>query len=135
MKKYSDVQVVLCAPTGKAACNIGGKTIHAAFPITANQSIKPTRLDSEQLNTFQMMYINVSVVILDEVSMIGCHLFNVINDRLKQFKGNTELFDGVHMILVGDLFQLKPVSDVWIFNNLSKDYGLLATNLILQCMN
>ena len=125
----NDVRVVLCAPTGKAAYNIGGKTIHAAFRIPANQSIKPTRLDSEQLNTFQMMYRNLSVVIIDEVSMVGCRLFNVINDRLKQFKGNTELFGGVHMILVGDLFQLKPVLDAWIFNNLPNDYGPLATNL------
>ena len=49
--------------------------------------------------------------------------------RLQEIKGNKEPFGGVHVILVGDLFQLRPVGDVWIFENSNYDYSSLATNL------
>ncbi|XP_070548510.1 uncharacterized protein [Ptychodera flava] len=125
----SDCRLLLCAPTGKAAYNINGSTIHSAFKVPASQGYKYKPLDSDKLNTLQAKYQNLSVVIIDEISMVGNQLFNFINLRLQQIKGNNQPFGGVSMITVGDLFQLKPVMDGWIFKDLTTNYGPLATNL------
>ncbi|XP_070548911.1 uncharacterized protein [Ptychodera flava] len=124
-----DCRLLLCAPTGKTADNINGSTIHAAFKVPASQGYKYKPLDSDRLNTLRAKYQNLSVVIIDEISMVGNELFNFINLRLQQIKGNNQVFGGISVICVGDLFQLKPVMDNWIFNDLIKDYGPLATNL------
>ncbi|XP_063420756.1 uncharacterized protein LOC134705970 [Mytilus trossulus] len=124
-----DVKVLLCAPTGKAAHNIGGNTIHSTFciPVSRGFSYKP--LAMEQLNTYRLKYKNLKVVIIDEISMVGCKMFNFINGRLQEIMGNNRQFGGVSIIAVGDLYQLKPVMDSWIFHNTATEYGNLAANL------
>lgn len=110
-----DCRVLLCAPTGKAAFHINGITLHSAFRIPANQGYDRTLLSSDALNSLRTKYRNLTVVMIDEVSMVGNNMLNLINERLKQIKGNTLPFGGLHMIFIGDLFQLKPVMDGWIF--------------------
>ncbi|XP_061173536.1 uncharacterized protein LOC133182702 [Saccostrea echinata] len=124
-----DCKVLLCAPTGKAAFNIKGQTIHSAFKIPASQGFNCKPLDSESLNTLRTMYKYLSTVIIDEVSMVGNSQLNCVHERLKQIKGSKEYFGGINVILIGDLFQLKPVMDGWVFDDLKKNFGPLATNL------
>lgn len=66
-----EMKVLLCAPTGKAAYNIGGITIHAAFCIPAVQGFKYKPLDMQQLSSFQTKYKSLKVVFIDEISMVG----------------------------------------------------------------
>ena len=54
--------------------------------------------------------------------------------RLQEIKGNREPFGGVHVLLVGDLFQLRPVGDSWVFANSSGDYSPLAENYCRHCL-
>jgi hypothetical protein len=63
--------------------------------------------------------------------MVGNSMFNVqINNRLKDIKGSKEDFGGVSIIAVGDLFQLKPVMDGFIFKDFdNSEYGVLTPNL------
>ncbi|KAJ8030293.1 ATP-dependent DNA helicase PIF1 [Holothuria leucospilota] len=61
--------------------------------------------------------------------MVGHRMFRYIDQRLQQIMGKKIVFGGVSKIAVGDLFQVKPVKDGWIFNDLTKNYGPLATNL------
>ena len=62
--------------------------------------------------------------------MVGNAMFNVqIDNRLKDIKGSPLLFGGVSIIAIGDLFQLQPVMDDYIFNDLKTEYGILAPNL------
>ena len=56
-------------------------------------------------------------------------MFNFLNLRLQQIMGNKEPFGGVSLITVGDLFQLKPVFDKWIFENFQMGYNVLASNI------
>ena len=49
--------------------------------------------------------------------MVGSGMFTFLNARLQQIMGTKELFGGISLITVGDLFQLKPVFDKWIFEN------------------
>ena len=62
--------------------------------------------------------------------MVGNTMVNVqIDIRLKDIKGNPLPFRGVSIIAIGDLFQLQPVMDDYIFNDLKTEYGILAPNL------
>ena len=57
-----DVHAVLCAPTGKAAYNIGGHTIHSLFCIPANQSFHYKPLDSQELDTMRVKFQNLKLI-------------------------------------------------------------------------
>jgi hypothetical protein len=59
---------------------------------------------------------HVKFVIIDELSMINYEQLRQIDLRLREIKQNDELFGGVHVILMGDLLQLKPVQGTWIFD-------------------
>ncbi|KAK3105661.1 hypothetical protein FSP39_002926 [Pinctada imbricata] len=122
-----DIRILLCAFTGKAAYNINGVTIASAFHKKYNQNNQS--MSSDELNTFRMKYRNLSVVIIDEISMVGGKMLSFIDCRLKQLTATNKPFGGISIIAVGDLFQLQPVGDSWIFNDLSDGPQALATNL------
>ena len=122
-----DVRILLCAFTGKAAYNINGVTIASAFHKKFNQSNQS--LNADELNTFRMKYRNLSVVIVDEVSMVGNKMLTFMDTRLKQLTGTNKTFGGISIIAVGDLYQLQPVGDSWIFNDLLYGSQILAANL------
>lgn len=124
-----DLKVVKTAPTGKAAFNIKGNTLHAAFKIPANKGFEYCALDNDRLNTIRTRLRKLRVLFIDEISMVGSGMFNFLNLRLQQIMGTKEPFGGISVITVGDLFQLKPVFDRWIFENPNTCYSKLATNL------
>jgi len=67
---------------------------------------------------------------IDEVSMVGNKMLLLINECLQKTEGNQrEPFGGVSVILVGDLYQLKPVMGKWIFEDIDQQMGPLATSL------
>ena len=122
-----DINVLLCAYTGKAAFNINGSTISSAFKQKIKQ--KDQTMSCDNLNTFRSKYRNLSVVIIDEISMVSNSMLNFIDQRLQELKGTRKPFGGVSIIAVGDLYQLKPVSGDWIFNNSKKGAESLSLNL------
>ena len=123
-----DVKVVKTAPTGKAAF-IKGNTLHSAFTIPANRGFEYCALDSDRLNTIRTRLKKLNVILIDEISMIGSGMFNFLNLRLQQIMRTNEPFGGINMITVGDLFQLKPGFDKWIFENSQYGYNAFATNI------
>ena len=124
-----DVKILLCAYTGLAAYNIQGSTLHNAFCIEPNKKLKFKQLSDDKRNTMRTKYVNLCVLIVDEVSMVGSEMLSFLYLRLQEIKCNKEPFGGVHVILVGDLYQLRPVGDAWIFAGSSNDYASLAPNL------
>ena len=124
-----DVKVVKAAPTGKAAFNIKGNTLHSAFKIPANRGFEYCSLDSDRLNTIRTHLKKLKTIVIDEISMVGSGLLNFLNARLQQIMGTNELFGGISLITVGDLFQLKLVFDKWIFENPAIGYSGLASNI------
>ena len=129
---FQEVKILLLAPTGKAAFSIRGNTIHSTLQIPACQSLKNDKpLDSSRLNTLRCKLHALKLIFLDEISMVGNTMFNVqINNRLKDIKGSKEAFGGVSVIALGDLFQLEPVMDRYVFKDMKdSEYGALAPNL------
>ena len=129
-QQTNDLTTLLIAPTGKAAHNIKGHTIHAAFHVPANQSLSNyTQLSWDNLNSYRSKYQNLKWIICDEISMVSNYMLKFIHLRLQEIKSNNLLFGGVNIIAVGDMFQLKPVMGQFVFENYKNDYGPLATNL------
>ena len=126
-----DCRILVCAYTGLAAYNVKGSTLHSALKIQPNKTLsKYTKLSQDALNTVRMKFRNLSVLLIDEISLVGNNMLKQVNLRLQEITGLKEIdFGGIHVIVFGDLFQLKPVMDGWIFNDLNSDYGSLATNL------
>ena len=87
-----EVKVVRTAPTGKAAFNIKGNTLHAAFKIPANRGFEYCTLDSDRLNTIRAKLNKLRVIFIDEISMVGSGMFNFLNLRLQQIMGTNEPF-------------------------------------------
>ena len=124
-----EAKVLLGAPTGIAAFLIGGGTLHSLFHIPANQDFSYKPLTSDVLNTYQCKYRHLKLLVIDEISMVGNKMLNYINRRLQQIMGSSDMFGGLSVIAVGDLFQLKPVFDGWIFKDLANEYSALALNI------
>ena len=59
----------------------------------------------------------IKYVIIDEISMVGIRLMNFINKRFQEIFGSSKDFGGLQPLFVGDLIQLRPVCDDWIFKN------------------
>jgi ATP-dependent DNA helicase PIF1 len=102
-------KMAILAPTGVAALNVSGQTIHSffGFPpriLTAQEAgKKTTRKDLLRL------YKNLEVLIIDEISMVRADILDGIDIFLRRNRENYQPFGGVQMIFVGDLFQLPPV--------------------------
>ena len=113
-----DKRILLCAYMGFAAFNISGQTICSAFHKKMYQGTN--HLSADELNTFRIKYRNLKIIIIDEISMVGNRTLNFINTRLQQLMGTKEVFGGLSVIAVGDLYQLKPVGDKLISLDLEK---------------
>ncbi len=102
---------VLAAPTGLAALNIGGRTLHSLFRLPVSGGIiehdfNNFTMDDKVIN---MIRYNIKHLIIDEVSMVRSDMFDFI-DRLMRFaKGYDKPFGGAQLIIVGDFYQLPPV--------------------------
>ncbi|XP_070203476.1 uncharacterized protein [Littorina saxatilis] len=120
-------RVLLCAPTGKAAYNIRGVTLHTAFMMPASQSLSTyQKLDFSRLNSLRSSLAELKIVIIDEVSMVGAGMFSFIDNRLRDLMKVDRPFGGVSVLAVGDLFQLRPVMDRWVFEPSVGTYENLA---------
>lgn len=104
LSEAGDKAVVL-APTGVAAMNAGGQTIHSFFKL-------PPRLveaqDVRRLPNARVVRA-VETVVIDEISMVRADMLDAIDRSLKLNRGSKRPFGGVRMILSGDLHQLPPV--------------------------
>ena len=140
-ENFAEVNMLMLAPTGKAAYTIKGNTIHSALAIPACQSLKNYKsLDSSQLNTLRCQISGVKLIFLDEISMVGNTMFTVqIDNRLKDVKGSALPFGGISIIAIGDLFQLQPVMDgyiskTWTTLNIAFLLKIYGKN-IFKCLN
>ena len=139
---FQNIRALLLAPSGKAAYNIRGCTIHRALGKSACRKLTIyQKLDSSRLNSLRNQLGGLRIIFLDETSMCGNAMLNVqINKRLQDIKGIDTDFGGVSIVAIEDLFQLPPMYDGYIFDSLKGNYGALAMQHtcgqgILLCMS
>ena len=97
--------------------------------IAANQKLEHRALSWDHLNTLWNRFHGIKWILLDEFSMVGNTMLKLIHLCLQEAKGNKLPFGGVNIICVGDLYQLQPVMQSYIFMDISTEYDPLATNL------
>lgn len=100
-------KVAVLAPTGVAAVNVGGETIHSFFGFKPD--ITPDRV-KKLSQTKQELYKKIDAVVIDEISMVRADLLDAVA-RFLELNGRVSdrPFGGVQMVLFGDLYQLPPV--------------------------
>jgi ATP-dependent DNA helicase PIF1 len=103
--------VAITASTGMAASHIGGVTIHSWSGLGISEMITKDDLRKAKNNNRLVKRIrNASTLVIDEVSMLHGHRLDMVNVLTKHLRDSREPFGGMQVILVGDLFQLPPVS-------------------------
>jgi len=107
----NSVNPAIVAPTGIAASHLGGQTIHSFFAIGIRENIDDefiaSLLDKKHLRT---RFNKLTVLIIDEISMVSPSLFESMDKILREFKMAFLPFGGVQVVLSGDFFQLPPIS-------------------------
>ena len=105
-KRSTRKNVVVLAPTGVAALNVGGQTIHSFFNFPPRllqaKDVRPNRRNKR-------LFDNLETLVIDEISMVRADVMEAIDLGLRINRGSGEPFGGVQLILFGDLFQLPPV--------------------------
>ena len=116
LREQSPKNMAVVAPTGVAAINAGGMTIHSLFQLPVRTLI-PTPQSYKQLFAEQrltqrkrnMLY-HLEMLVIDEISMVRADVLDAIDQVLRRYKYRKDQpFGGVQLVMIGDLFQLSPV--------------------------
>ena len=126
-------KVALAAPTGIAAVNVGGQTLHSLLGLP----IAPYLPDTDAVGNYmpamdaptfinkynkkkKKLFKELELLIIDEISMVRADVLDMVSDVLCYFRNSLKPFGGVQLLMVGDLFQLPPVRQ-------SQEWELLKT--------
>ena len=118
LKTKSPKRMVVLAPTGVAAINAGGVTIHSFFqlpfgPYVPGQKAEGTTASNRYSHRFGREKIDVirsiDLLVIDEISMVRADLLDAVSDMLCRYRDRNRPFGGVQLLLIGDLQQLSPV--------------------------
>ena len=131
LKEVSPKRMIVVAPTGVAAINAGGVTIHSFFQLPFGPYIPSANKAGSQSNNFSNKFsrdkINIirsmDLLVIDEVSMVRADLLDAISDVLCRYKDHSKPFGGVQLLLIGDLQQLAPVAKDEEWNLLKEHYA------------
>lgn len=100
--------MAILAPTGIAALNVSGETIHSFFKLPFGSTdihflTKLKRGDKKRINA-------ASIILIDEISMTRCDTMDVIDQKLRLVTGKNKPFGGKQVVIVGDFAQIEPVA-------------------------
>lgn len=150
LKKSSPKRMVVVAPTGVAAINAGGVTIHSFFQMSFGPQIpvepgqqRPTvvpedgnvaagikRFSREKINIIR----SLDLLVIDEISMVRADILDGIDEVLRRYKNRNKPFGGVQLLMIGDLQQLAPVvkDDDWNILKAYYDTGFFFSSRALK---
>ena len=125
LKEHSPKRMVVVAPTGVAAINAGGVTIHSFFQLPFSPYIPGTQPKKDFKIRKQKLYIirTMDLLVIDEISMVRADLLDAIDAQLRLLRRSQRPFGGVQLLLIGDLQQLAPVVQDAEVSILSEHYS------------
>ena len=102
---------IVVAPTGVAAINAGGVTIHSFFQLPFAPYVPGAKVDSkfDFGREKRKIIASIDLLIIDEISMVRADLLDAIDSVLRRFRDHSKPFGGVQLLMIGDLAQLTPV--------------------------
>ena len=114
IKQESLKRMVIVAPTGVAAINAKGVTIHSFFqmpfgPILPNQIANTSNAQRKFSKTKIDIIKSLDLIIIDEISMVRADLLDGIDQVMRRYKNRNKVFGGAQILMIGDLQQLAPV--------------------------
>ena len=114
IKNESLKRMVIVAPTGVAAINAKGVTIHSFFqmpfgPVLPNQISNSSNQQRKFSKTKIDIIKSLDIVVIDEISMVRADLLDGIDQVLRKYKNRNKVFGGAQVLMIGDLQQLSPV--------------------------
>ena len=116
----SGMQMVVCAPTGLAALNVGGQTLHSTFRLETGPNFpeKAKTIESRRLAPISA----ADAIVIDEISMVRADVIDTIDVALRRSINPDLPFGGKTLIAFGDLWQLEPVAKAEDWKLLKPDY-------------
>lgn len=111
LKKKNPKRMIVTAPTGVAAINAGGVTLHSFFQmpfgpfIPGSESTVRHKFSREKINIIK----SLDLLVIDEISMVRADLLDGVDSVLRRYRRSNLPFGGVQLLLIGDLHQLSPV--------------------------
>jgi hypothetical protein len=125
LKEKSPKRMIVVAPTGVAAINAGGVTIHSFFQLSfapqigiENEQIRQMRFNKEKINIIR----SLDLLVIDEISMVRADILDAIDRVMRRFKNGRKPFGGAQVLMIGDLQQLAPVIKNEEWNLLRREY-------------
>lgn len=102
---------IVVAPTGVAAINAGGVTIHSFFQLPFSPYVPGAKMESkfDFSKERRKIIVSIDLLIIDEISMVRADLLDAIDAVLRRFRDHHKPFGGVQLLMIGDLAQLTPV--------------------------
>ncbi len=128
LKASCGKQMMVTAPTGVAAVNAGGVTLHSFFQLPFGPYISG-RSDQDSRRFFRFskdkkrIIKGLDLLVIDEISMVRADLLDAVDAVLKRLRRDDRPFGGVQLLLIGDLFQLPPVAKPHEWQLLEGSYG------------
>lgn len=128
IRQHANKNVIVAAPTGVASINAGGVTLHSLLqlpfePFTPNLEGKK-KLDFHfklRKSKIEMLR-ELDLLIIDEVSMLRADMLDAIDHLLKRYRNNQQIFGGVQILFIGDMYQLPPVVQQHEWDQLKEYY-------------
>jgi len=118
LREHSPKRMIVVAPTGVAAINAKGVTVHSFFQLNFAPFVPGTKPANEFFH-FSKEKINIvrslDLLVIDEISMVRADLLDAVDYVLRYIRRNEQPFGGVQLLMIGDLEQLAPVvkDDEW----------------------
>ncbi len=107
-KKHTQKNIVILAPTGVAAVNIGGATIHSFFQFKPDVTLEKAWAKGAKARKPEL-YRALDAIVIDEISMVRADLLDCVDAFMRRVCGSSKPFGGKRVIFFGDLYQLPPV--------------------------
>ena len=125
LRRENKKRMVVLAPTGIAAINAGGSTLHSFFQLPfspyipgANYSKESFKLNKQKIRIIR----GLDLIVIDEISMVRADLLDSVDNILRRVRRSALPFGGVQLLMIGDLSQLSPVAKEDEWQLLSRHY-------------
>ena len=152
IRQMTHKRMIVVAPTGVAAINAGGVTIHSFFQLPFGPQIPEeaqtpatytdafTRSNAARLQKMNRTKINIikslDLLVIDEISMVRADLLDAIDAVLRRYRDRNLPFGGVQLLMIGDLQQLSPIAkeEEWqLLRNYYETVYFFSSRALKQC--
>lgn len=141
LKNAAPKRMVVLAPTGVAALNAEGQTIHSFFQLALSPYIPGYNAERETYfrmsNEKKKIIRTLDLLVIDEISMVRCDVLDAVDAELRKYRDHTKPFGGVQLLMIGDLQQLSPVAkdEEWALLSRHYDTPYFFSSKALQQIN